>query len=799
MAPRVPTAAQLSLLRQRPHRTRVWLSIYQPGTIFAARISMPAIVKGERVISIASLAGDPNSVARNMTCYIGTTPGAQDQGRMRVISATSGQITLAENAVDWVDGWYLTVLEYMEPWAVFPRIVLTNNIPAFYKDYDIAYADQNLYLDPLVCMGPNVAGFMATGAFGVYYSSSGTYDPTDGSIPTGYAWYFEGGTPTGSGLRDPGWVQYTGAGHFMTSLTVTANSGKQFTGRRFVSVYTRPDQGPAFPILKWGFTSFEGARDNGGWSVRFFVREPEDFSKVKDGALVVLFTDDWQGTVPGKLGANAENRDNILFCGYIEDKSITIDPVTNRLEFRAASVTNIASKLSTYSATLESKPGAQTWNEMTEMTIDKAVVHFLRWHSTILGVADFSPTGDVKPVQYADFSRGGLYEAVNGLVSSALLGAIVSDRQGKMWAEVDLNLMPTGSARLAAAGVGTALGRQDWRNRLDILRTWRPDVAYVELGGIAYNGPTTGTNEPYLAGSPGDVADYWGSVDRTQGLVLASQTQLNELVGLYRANRNLNFKEVTLPLAGDYRFLDIAPQARVLLSISPTDNWRGLTWVQKAFIPQQLTYQYTGDRQTLVLDARVKEEASAPPGTTIIIPVEPPYDEPGLPGWDITFPPIAPFPQFPPPIVPRPPDGNTVYLPTTDGYLYRTRNFWSTTPTWTKIVNGVAGGTGIALWWLNMNDPVNGAFMFVPGANGPLGYMTNTLDAPVPTWVPMWTDTDTTTVFGGLSSQIKMIDMHQEPGLGYFIALASQGAIGTPPGFLYGAPGGWTACRYEQQ
>lgn len=84
----VPTQEQLSRLRQRPHLTRLHLSVYEPNTVLAARINMGSIGRGEREIDIDVITGDVWSVNRGQTMYIGTTPGAKDMGRLRAISST---------------------------------------------------------------------------------------------------------------------------------------------------------------------------------------------------------------------------------------------------------------------------------------------------------------------------------------------------------------------------------------------------------------------------------------------------------------------------------------------------------------------------------------------------------------------------------------------------------------------------------------------------------------------------------------------------------------------------------------
>jgi hypothetical protein len=742
----VPTSEQLSRLRQRPHGTTLHLSVYEPNTVLAAQITMAAISRGEREIDIAILGGVGNGVSRGQTCYIGSTPNGRDFGRIRAISSTPTQLTVAENDINWRDGLYLTVVQYFEPWAVFPRILLNDFVPSFFKDWDIAYVDQNENFDPVVNMGPNHAMFLdntPTGSWAsIYYDSSGTFDPSDNATPTGFAWVFEGGIPTGSNAPDPGYIDYTGGGHFLTSLTVTSPRGKTFTGRRHVSVYTRPDQGPMPPIVGWGLSSFEGSRDNGGYALRLWLRENADFSRILPGSLIVIFSDDYEGSFAGKAGGNAENRSSILFAGYIEDGSVALNAITNRLEFRVTSITGTMKRLSSFSLTLESKVDAETWNEVTDGTVDKAMIHYLRWHSTILAIADFSPTGDSKPVQFMDFERSSVYDAVSNLYGSALVATVVADRQGKVWAEIDANLLQTGSAR----GLNTALSltRQDWRGTLDIQERIDERLSYLEMGGIAYNGPTTGSSDPFLAGAPGDAPAYFGSLERATGLVIEGQVQLNELVGLAFAKANSDYPEVGIPMAGEYRILDIAPQERVLVSLEADETYRGVVWDQKAFLPTQVRYTYLASDQVLQMETILTEETEGPAGESVEIPVDPPF--PLFIAPEINLPPFnLPPPLDLIPIDPVPGTGELAYL-VTDNRITRSRNildagldtiFEDITPTFAG--DGVTGS--FDSFYFDPLDPQNKAYLMANEGSqagsvetGPNLYVVTNLDSASPTY-----------------------------------------------------------------
>lgn len=749
------TAAQLTRLRQRPHKTTLNLGIFRPQVVVTAQINQPNIPKGRRVINITVTGGDIDLVQGDETVYIGTAQGEKDIDRIRVRSITSTTITLAENSITWEDGWYLTVVRFFEPWGVFPRITLdSNNIPTFFKDFDITYSNQNRFLDPVVCLGPSHAGFLLppgspTGTHQIFYTSSGTFDPTFGTITgVSFNWHFEGGDPTGSTVPDPGYINYTGCGNFVTSLEVTTQGGQTFTGRRHIQILTRPDvPGPCKPILKWGLRSLSGSRDSGGYNGTIWIREPVNPEDIVDGAMIVIFSDDAEGGVElEKVAANAENRGKIFFVGYILEDSINYDPATSLVEFKVGSVTERMKELSTFSTALDDKKASQTisWTDMTEMTVDRSVIHFLRWHSTVLAVADFAQTGDDKRVQFIDFPRGNIYPSVQQLLDSTLFATINADRQGKVWTEVDANMKTTGSSRQENDYMQDVIEitRQDWLNQVTIERDASPDLAYVELGGIAYSGPVTGTFDAFLAGAPGFAPEYSGGATRVSGLVIEGQTPVNALSGLFLARATPLFPSALLGFAGDYRFLDIAPQHRVGLTVAENDTFRRITLDNKPFIPWELSYGYRPQNQSLSTEITLVPETDGPPGDTIIIPVDPPYDQTILPDWDIDFPPIIiPDPVIPP-VLPPPGSGDLAYLMTRDR-LSRSRDFATgraTGSTWENITprpeTSIVTGS-ITQFRLHPQDPANTAYLltnvFGGGAvppNGPHLYKINNLNGP---------------------------------------------------------------------
>lgn len=736
-----PNDAQLSLLRTKQQRTKIHLGVYQPDTALKAQVNNASAAQGDYQIPFDNVTeGSTDLIIEGMTMYVGSQEGGKDLGRIRVRSVSGSTITVAENDhIQWADDAYIWIVRFWEPWAVYPRIVLdANNVPTFYKDYDIAYSGQNLNMDPVVNMGPHLAAYLETGTVvHMHYSSSGTFSPSDASISS-YAWWFEGASPpTGSAEAHPSGIVYETPGHYTTHLKVTDSAGKDFTSYRHVQIYDRPGFGANIPIQKWGIQALEGNRSNGGWTGRFWVREEADFDKIVDGALVVLFTDDWYGGVYGSMGGNAYSRPSILFVGYIDGESVRYNNYTSRLEFRVGSITVTSDLKNTFSATLETKTGPSYWYEMYDLTLDKGIIHFLRWQTTLLSIADFARTGYDVPVQYIDFSRGTIYSEIKGLLESARGAMFVSDRQGKMWAQLDVNLTATGTRTQALYPEILDLTTEDWHGDVDIDREFLERLSYIETGGIAYSGQVTGTFEPYIGGAPGDAPAYAGSVQRKTGLILSSQQDVNDYAGLYLAKLNARYPRVTISFTNDYRFVDIAPQEFVKLTITAEDTFRDILWDKKRFTPDQISLRYDARQETLLYDVTLTEETHGPPGETIIIPVDPPYESPDLPYWDIEFPPLPPLPSFPPIILPPIGTGGTVYV-CFGQQLARTRNFWDANPNWEDVVTPAdIGSPAFSGFVLNPQSPSTSALLVASTEI----WRTDNLDDATPTWTEVYSST----------------------------------------------------------
>jgi hypothetical protein len=604
--------SSLETIRTRPQRTQLYLSIFQPRVVFQAQINDMAVKRGSRIIAYDSVTlGSYLDIEENFLMLIGTTVGARDIGTIRVRSANVSQITVSENSnISWATGLFISVLRYVRLDPIYPRIIKNpsnDEDVIFYKDYDISYVAQNTILGTFPCAGNHQALFRGEQ---VYYSSTGTSNLIGDSLS--FEWEFEGGTPTGSTSRDPGYVTYNNTGQFVTRMSVSSSSGEVDTTYRYASVYDRPGEGANTPISLWELKSLNGSRDEGGYSASFVVHEDVP---IEENSIVVLFSENWYGSTKQSFGGNSPNNERIFFVGHVLQGSIRKNYQRSYIEFSVGSVTEVMKQALGFSVSVESKSSPQTWYELWDMDCRRAIYHYLKWHSTALSIADFRFLGDDRKIQFFDADRTSMYDAIDNLMRNTLIGKVVSDRQGSVWMEVDAQAYsnPTGSFSSIMD-----IAKRDWMGEPVIDQEFSDKISYLEMGGIAYSGVSTGTYSAILASAPGSAPSFRGNLETIEGLALLGQSQLNELVGNVFANKNSRLPKTSMDMTGNYPNLDIAPQESVRMTILPSDTIEGIP-VDGLYIPNGIDWQHDPSKQFLASRIDFVNLVSGEPGETIEI------------------------------------------------------------------------------------------------------------------------------------------------------------------------------------
>jgi len=611
------------------------LSIYKPNTMLACQVSNPTITKGARVIAYDSVTvGDYTQVFAGMTLLVGTTPGGQELGKVRVRSITLTSITVAENShINWQDLLYLTVLDIIDITSVFPRIIKNPSDPEqviFYKDYDIVYTNQNSILGSFVCMGPHRAGMLGDdGEISFWYSASGTQHVNGDSLS--YQWVFDGATSTGSSLGTPGYITYNTPGHYTTKLIVTGVNGSVDTSYRYVSIYPNNQKWE-----DWEISDGQGSRASSGYTSTITLRNPWDYD-IYDGAIVVIYSDEYYNGNHINVGGNAENSSSIYFVGYIIQGTIKWSYDKSSVEFQIGSIDEIMRTSTGFGISIENSVASPTtWYQIKSNNVKKSVYHFLRWHSTVLSVADIQFLAEDRYIQYYDTNRESIFDGVASILKSALMAEVVSDFQGKLWIETSMEA--THLAKTAYPPI-TTIVKDDWMGEPAIQELIYDTVSYIELGGIQYNPLIiVDASVALLAAAPGSAPGYYGKAESPNGLALVSQNQLNQLVGDVYAYRNAKHPTINFELAGAYKVFDIAPQKAVQIVIDREDTSRNIS-INAPYFITGVHFSYNRQQQYLKTSITVREITEGFEGDTVLIPVDPP-----------TFPPIE-IPTFPP-IVP---------------------------------------------------------------------------------------------------------------------------------------------------
>jgi hypothetical protein len=628
--------SSLELLRTRPQKTTLYMSVFQPRTVFQAQIN-GSLARGARTIPFDNITlGAVAAVEVGMTLWVGSTAGAKDIGKIRIKSKATSQFEVSENSnIEWANDLYITVIRYFELWPIFPRIIhnpADDEDVIFYKDYDLAYTNQNSILGTFPCAGNHQALFAGEQ---VYYSATGSFNPLGDTLS--YEWAFEGGTATGSASETPGFVTYPTPGHYVTRLMISGSSGGNDTTYRYVSVYDRPGAGSNPPISRWEVSSLGGSRDEGGYTASLRIH---DTISVDENSVVVLFSEDFYGSTKQSLGGNSPNNEKIFFVGYVLQNSIRKNYQHSYTEFSVGSLTEVMKTSLGYAISVETSASPGFWFELLDMDCRRAIYHYLKWHTTALSIADFQFLGTDHKIQFFDSDRTSMYDAIDNIMRNSLLGKAVSDRQGKVWMEIDARAYsnPTGSFTSVME-----VTKRDWMNEPNIERVFSDRLSYYEAGGIHYSGVSTGTFSALLACAPGSAPSFRGTIEMPDGLAIGGQPHLNSLVGNVFANANSRLPRIAMEMAINTTNLDIAPQETVQMTLLAGDTVANIP-VNGLYLPNSIDWRYSSRNQLLSPNVDYVNLVSGPVGETIGIPESVQDAGFDLGGWSVPQLQIPPLP-----------------------------------------------------------------------------------------------------------------------------------------------------------
>lgn len=765
--------------RAHPHAVSLYMSVLVPEVVYCGTVDGDHSF-GSIEITVADDSGSLGDSISGMTVLVGTECGDKSISKRRLRSVSGQVITLDENSVAWSDGDYITILKAWELWPVYPYIDAQNDYE-FYKDYDIAYSDQNEFPNPVAVMGPHRAMFLDGASVSIDLDASDSYVVADGASIASLLWECDEGTIADDTAATTT-IEFTTAGVRWVYLTVTDDNGKEQTTRRVIFVHERT--GSSAPYGDFSLESLSGDWGSGGWSAEIRVFGNADQTEFPDNALIVVWTESYvDGQLRDTIGSDYDN----VFVGYIQEETITKELDTGTILFSAGTINKLMDITKMFSVSLEYDDSPSEWYQFKDLTVARACHHFWKWHSTLFEVTDvYLPMYDTKLLDAVDdFEDGSIYSIVETFAyGHGIFAHSCCNRVGALYMEVDAS-MHDDADRSTYVADAWVMEDSDRKGDVDVevLRNTLERISYITLSGTYFDGSDS---EPYCAQAPGNVPEPHGDITTFDRIVLGSQAHANFLVGKLLKISNRKIIEVRVPLSGNYiHALDIVPQEFVEMNIPASDTKRGIA-IEGNFVPRNIEISIDNGEglveETVVFEPETVDGVDGVFWQCVGDPayIQPDPFNPQLP--DIPVPPAPPPIEFPDPI-PEDPEpelpANLVYAiyaggaasPDAAGLILRTYNFWDDVPTWEHVP--FVAGELIKFFNLDPFDPLNKAYIMTTAQEM---YSTSDLNSASPTWTKIISDVQMDYIIGNAAYTIRdFVASVKFPGAFYWIGNSTTG------------------------
>lgn len=769
------TSIQLTTLREHPQKSLYFCSVHQPRVVWSGSLAeVTNSYPGSAIQASGTHIGHLGDVARGYTLRIGSETGKDDYGKLRIRQAPtagsllataeygSGLNNLQANAI-------LSIVEEIRPVAIHPRYDATTS--AWSVDYQI-YNNETRNFGPMALLGPPAVVWLEGATTTACYVGDRSYSFTGGASITSQTWTFPNGVTVSSALgssQTPVEITYTNAssGGRYHALAVTDGNGASHIGYRLTFAFNLSNAQPA----RVGFDQISGGLRAGGYSTRLLVYENATSAQFPEGAEIVIFERASYAGAGQSIGGNFFARDNIVMRGWIAQDSTRIDPFTGEVSFVVNTINAELEKTDSYDIFLESGSAASAWDMASGLTIDKSAIHIAKHRSTISNITDVNFVNSMasnNEILFQSLAKGSLWaQLVENYGARGMLGIVAADLQSSLYMQLDAQIHGA-SAQLPSI---MAVERADRRDSVVIEHDHQDIVSQYQLYAVA--GET-----PYGAISPGDPSGYYGGRQEiARGLTTDTQDRLITWSGNIRARDNNPYKRVVIPLTGNIR-LDPVPQCRFTMSLSPTQNLRGINWSNRVLLPYEMNINYNAQAQYAT--AEIVAETSVD----------------GHGGSAITFPAIEPLPPENPDPIPPPGGGagggNTVYF-VDQLRIGRTRNWNSTSPNWSNVTGAIqSASANLSDFVLDPYNPKNIAWA-TTWNNGV--WRTTNLDSDNPTWSNILTNAAIATAIGDTVYRVQRIDSSITNNGSYSVYLTS--AIPAASNFVMrtsNSGGSWTTA-----
>lgn len=578
--------------------------------------------------------GDRADVKQGMTVLISTSSDYRTttfiRGRVRTVpDATTFYIN--EMAYDLADTDYVTVLD---DYDIHERLERRLGDGTEYKDWELTFET----LPPLI-----------TGLQSVYVDTSGGATVTFDFTATGDATASGASINTWSWDVDDGTIN-SGAGTATINVTFPGYATNE---QRWVVVTATDDNGVS------SYFAFEvytvSLADTSSTVIALSTGDVQITASVLDGYNATVRA--WAGvntvldrtrcsivSVDNYGGTTTPITQNIAFVGRLrmEDSPTRGDEQWAVLKDTTFTIEGFATQLGRLHGPalyLITDAAASAWGEITDMTLKRAMVYLLAWHSTFLTISGLTFDADSDDYLWnaLTIQEASLLEWVNDVAGSQN-AALEFAADGQSTIQRHASIVGAGGLDTIMTLVIDSSGAWDM-SELSINREYIETHAQAIAGGATYNTTldraiTYRGRAPAMAFSPG-----WETAPLNGQIMKADLSEANAIaeMGLRVANTlaYVNPKtRITCTLRGGLYWMVPATWQLYAFTIATTDNTRGLAFTSaNKFLCTDLSYSY--DAENGIYEVQATFEAVTSGGyysnLVTIIPDVTQYGYPDLP------------------------------------------------------------------------------------------------------------------------------------------------------------------------
>src|SRR5919108_1016643 len=181
---RAATNDELTLFRTAGQWSKVYAAIFQPATIYTARINQTfSTLDGVLELIYDTPSGTLANVRADMTVLVGSSAGAHDVGIVRLRSIDASKVYIGETSdVSFADNQYLTIIDDFGLWA--RQVKISAGVP--YMDGGTAYSNQHANFDPVPIMGTHRILKLTGASVSTQFNAASSY--CLGSSISSYSW-----------------------------------------------------------------------------------------------------------------------------------------------------------------------------------------------------------------------------------------------------------------------------------------------------------------------------------------------------------------------------------------------------------------------------------------------------------------------------------------------------------------------------------------------------------------------------------------------------------------------------------